>query len=42
LDWKLRHKTECSPELWFNENNGGGAGGDVNMENDMVVQNAAV
>ncbi|PNY17031.1 F-box protein at1g67340-like protein [Trifolium pratense] len=43
LDWKLRHKTECSPELWFNENNGGGGGGDVNMENDMVVaHNAAV
>ncbi|TKY73641.1 F-box protein [Spatholobus suberectus] len=39
LDWKLRHKVECSPvELY------GGAGGDdgVDVENNFVVPNAAV
>lgn len=48
LDWKLRHKMECSPaELWFEENHGGGegavaGGGGVDMGNNVVVQNAAV
>lgn len=30
LDWKLRHKMECSPvELWMGDNGGGGGGGGV-------------
>ncbi|XP_058786356.1 F-box protein At5g50450-like [Vicia villosa] len=46
LDWKLRHKMECSPlEGWLDENNGGGddgplvggGGGDENHGNDVAV-----
>ncbi|XP_061371814.1 F-box protein At1g67340-like isoform X2 [Gastrolobium bilobum] len=47
LDWKLRHKMECSPaELWVGENDGGavvgGGHGGADIENDVVAQNAAV
>lgn len=44
LDWKLRHKMECSPmEWWLDENGGGGdgfvvgGGGDMNMGDDAVA-----
>ncbi|KAI4336319.1 hypothetical protein L6164_014858 [Bauhinia variegata] len=44
LDWKLRHKMECSPvQLWLQENGGGGgAGNGAGMEDDVVAQNAAI
>ncbi|KAK7302241.1 hypothetical protein RJT34_13126 [Clitoria ternatea] len=36
LDWKLRHKMECSPvEAWGEENQG-----EEEMENDEVIENA--
>lgn len=46
LDWKLRHKTECSPvEVWVVENEGGGGGngeGVAGVADDVVAQNVAV
>ncbi|KAJ7945704.1 F-box protein [Quillaja saponaria] len=48
LDWKLRHKMECSPiENWAEENDvGGGGGGDGDgggvMVDEEEVQNVAV
>ncbi|XP_027338575.1 F-box protein At1g67340 [Abrus precatorius] len=47
LDWKLRHKMECSPmELWVENNDGGdvvGANeGEVDFGNDIVIHDVVV
>lgn len=39
LDWKLRHKMECSPvELWLGENGGGGAAGGGDGGGEGIVE----
>lgn len=43
LDWKLRHKMECTPgELWVEDNGGGGGGGAAGDDGADLANNAAV